>query len=113
MTRAPSVCSVPGCPAIATDHGRCATHAATRNRWANGTPGYRDTGWNRAADRARILARDGWRCYICGRQAVTVDHVVPRSAGGPDTDANKRGICTPCHRAKTAREAAQARRRVA
>jgi len=39
-----------------------------------------------------------------------VDHVVPLSLGGTEDRHNKQGICKPCHKAKTARESAAARR---
>lgn len=50
-------------------------------------------------------------CAECARQgrifpAAEVDHVVPLWAGGSDDDANLEGLCVPCHRAKSAREAA-------
>jgi 5-methylcytosine-specific restriction endonuclease McrA len=61
--------------------------------------------------RFRILERDGWRCYLCGTLipkasrwpdpfAGTADHVVPRSKGGPDLDANLRAAHWQCNRKK-------------
>jgi len=64
-------------------------------------------------DRERIRERDGGLCQECKRQGRTsvgtvVDHVRPLWAGGPDDDDNKELLCqTPCHDAKTAREARQ------
>ena len=67
------------------------------------------SGWDEQASARRILTRDGRRCYFhgpdCIGHAAEVDHVRPFSQGGTDTDDNKRAICVPCHRAKTAREA--------
>jgi 5-methylcytosine-specific restriction endonuclease McrA len=51
--------------------------------------------------RGEIFERDGWSCGICGEPvdralvspnpgAATIDHVVPLSAGGPDTPENVR-----------------------
>lgn len=59
-----------------------------------------------------ILARDPV-CKVCGRRpASAVDHVKPKSQGGEEYDeANLQGICKPCHTRKTAREAAEGRRR--
>jgi 5-methylcytosine-specific restriction endonuclease McrA len=57
--------------------------------------------------RPTILERWGWRCYLCERPitvgpqettnpgALTLDHVVPITAGGRDTEDNLR----PAHRA--------------
>lgn len=55
--------------------------------------------------RARILNRDGHRCQKCGAPATEVDHIVR----GIEDDGNLRALCTPCHRAKTQDEAAEAR----
>ncbi len=64
-------------------------------------------------DRERIRERDGGLCQECKRQGRTsvgtvVDHIKPLWAGGSDEDDNKELLCqTPCHDAKTAREARQ------
>lgn len=55
-----------------------------------------------------VFNRDGFRCRYCGRgpeQGVflEVDHVVPRSAGGPDTMANLVTACWDCNRGKSAK----------
>ncbi len=48
--------------------------------------------------RRQILARDGYRCVVCGSQErLEADHVVPVSRGGPHTVANGRTLCRPCH----------------
>ncbi|WP_425433640.1 HNH endonuclease [Kineococcus rhizosphaerae] len=53
-------------------------------------------------------------CRVClERDSVEVDHVVPASAGGTDDPSNLRGLCVPCHREKSLREAAKGRRRQA
>jgi len=62
-------------------------------------------------DRDRIRARDCGLCQECRRKGVTligsqVDHIIPLWKGGSDDDSNKELLCTPCHDAKTAREAA-------
>lgn len=64
--------------------------------------------------RKLILARDYYLCQPClttGRatEAVAVDHIIPKAQGGDDDPANLQSICAPCHDAKTAREAAEAR----
>jgi 5-methylcytosine-specific restriction protein A len=42
-------------------------------------------------------------CSAMGRVTVAteVDHVLPRSEGGTDDQANLQPICHPCHVAKT------------
>lgn len=64
-------------------------------------------GWSML--RARVLVRDDYRCRRCGAFANQVDHVIPRSRGGPDTMANLESLCETHHRAKSNDEAAQAR----
>jgi 5-methylcytosine-specific restriction protein A len=72
----------------------------------------RKRGWAGVKDRERIRARDCGLCQQCKRDGkVTighpVDHIVPLWKGGSDDDSNKETLCTPCHDAKTAREAAE------
>lgn len=62
--------------------------------------------------RQRILARDCGMCCLCTTRgllelAEEVDHIVPVWDGGTDEDENLQSLCKPCHRAKTAREAAR------
>lgn len=54
--------------------------------------------------RLRILARDKRRCYMCLGPANEVDHMIPRSEGGPSHPANLRAICRPCHVEKSKAE---------
>ena len=68
--------------------------------------------------RAIILARDNGLCLTCLAQgrptpATQVDHITPKAKGGTDDHDNLASICTPCHEAKTAREAAEAQGRKA
>ena len=53
----------------------------------------------------RLAQRDGGVfCVYCGRRApfeeLVLDHVVPRSRGGPDGDHNRVLACPSCDRAK-------------
>lgn len=69
-------------------------------------------GWDRrgrreefaSSDKDFILARDARRCYLCGRAADEVDHVVPIAEGGPNDPSNGRAICARCHREKSYQE---------
>lgn len=57
-----------------------------------------------AALRQAIYARDGHRCLGCGSvEGLTLDHIVPWSWGGPDTEENLRVLCRPCNSSKGAR----------
>jgi hypothetical protein len=54
------------------------------------------------AQRERILRRDRHTCVVCGANDVLhVDHVFPRSAGGPDVDENLQTLCVPCNLSKS------------
>ena len=58
---------------------------------------------------ARIKARDGYRCCMCGAvrvpEELEVDHVVPVCKGGGDEDSNLQSLCKrPCHELKTAQD---------
>lgn len=51
--------------------------------------------------RKNVLRRDGLRCQYCGnRDSLTVDHVYPKSRGGPDTWENLVAACVPCNNRK-------------
>ena len=53
---------------------------------------------NRRLSRRTILARDGFRCQYCGStRHLTIDHVVPRSRGGPNSWENVVTSCAPCN----------------
>jgi 5-methylcytosine-specific restriction endonuclease McrA len=55
----------------------------------------------RKITRRAVFARDGWACQYCGARAnLTVDHVIPRSKGGPSTWENIVASCAPCNRRK-------------
>jgi 5-methylcytosine-specific restriction endonuclease McrA len=60
----------------------------------------RDT-HRRKITRRAVFARDRWTCQYCGsRGNLTVDHVVPRSKGGPSSWDNIVTSCAPCNRRK-------------
>lgn len=54
--------------------------------------------------RAAVLARDPV-CVLCGvRDSVIADHIIPMMDRHEPEDLQ--GVCDPCHRQKTAKEAA-------
>lgn len=65
--------------------------------------------------RARVLIEEPL-CRLCMERGVVTataiaDHIVPKAEGGGNERSNYQGLCSACHVAKTAREAARARRR--
>lgn len=61
--------------------------------------------------RLAIWERDGYRCRYCGREVVTnaaesapekatLDHVIPRAAGGANTQVNLVTSCYACNQLK-------------
>jgi 5-methylcytosine-specific restriction enzyme A len=71
------------------------------------------TSWKRL--RLRVLKRDGYECQIrgprCLDEATMVDHILPVSYGGDDSEDNSQAVCAPCHHTKTAQERAALRPR--
>lgn len=53
-----------------------------------------------ALNRRSVFARDQHRCQYCGTRAESIDHVVPRSRGGPHEWENVVAACRPCNTAK-------------
>ncbi len=51
--------------------------------------------------RYRVLSRAHFRCELCGisaeERALEVDHIVPKSFGGPDTIDNYQALCYVCN----------------
>jgi 5-methylcytosine-specific restriction endonuclease McrA len=49
----------------------------------------------------QLIARDGERCRRCGRMDdLTIDHIIPISAGGSDDLRNLQILCRPCNSRK-------------
>ena len=94
-------CRQPFCPGRAGPRGWCSDHDP--GSWAGAAP--MAPGWS--ARRAAVLDRDGHTCVLCRQPATEVDHIVPRWRGGSDEMANLRALCTPCHRARSARQGPQ------
>lgn len=53
-----------------------------------------------AITRRGVFARDGNRCQYCGAKAESIDHIRPRSKGGPHTWDNVVAACRPCNTKK-------------
>lgn len=72
-------------------------------------------------DPIEVLARDGWRCYICGistpkrlrgsydNRAPELDHIVPLALGGQHTRQNTACACRRCNIDKGSRPLGQLR----
>jgi 5-methylcytosine-specific restriction endonuclease McrA len=56
--------------------------------------------------RKGVLVRDGHRCVYCGATATSLDHVIPRSRGGPHVWENVVAACNRCNHAKADRSVA-------
>jgi 5-methylcytosine-specific restriction enzyme A len=56
--------------------------------------------------RVQVLARDNYRCLMCGRSKdvipLQVDHVIPVAEGGTDELSNLATLCQPCNNGKSA-----------
>jgi 5-methylcytosine-specific restriction endonuclease McrA len=64
-----------------------------------------------AMTKKNVLLRDDHRCQYCGvrgERFLTVDHVVPRSRGGPSTFENLVCACQPCNTRKKNRTPGEA-----
>ena len=56
----------------------------------------------RRLSRRAIFYRDGFRCQYCGNESksLTLDHIMPRSRGGPHVWENVVSACIPCNHRK-------------
>ncbi len=63
--------------------------------------------------RRNVLLRDGFQCQYCGvcppTSELTLDHVLPRSRGGPMSWDNVVAACALCNRRKGSRTPREAR----
>jgi len=64
-------------------------------------------------NRRAVFARDGNRCQYCGAMAENLDHVIPRSKGGPHSWENVVAACRPCNTRKEDRLLAETSFRLA
>ena len=56
----------------------------------------------RRLSRRAIFYRDGFKCQYCGGEFkdLTLDHIMPRSRGGPHVWENVVSACIPCNHRK-------------
>jgi 5-methylcytosine-specific restriction endonuclease McrA len=50
--------------------------------------------------RKLILERDSYVCWMCGKRADQVDHLIPPWAGGSDEPENLAAACGSCNNRK-------------
>lgn len=86
-----------------------ATPSVVRLRYVVRVPFHRRTALSRRA----VFARDGHRCQYCGAHADSIDHVVPRSKGGPHAWDNVVAACRPCNARKRDRSPEESGMRLA
>ena len=86
-----------------------ATPTVIRLRYVVKVPYFRRTALSRRA----VFARDDHRCQYCGAQADSIDHVMPRSRGGPHVWENLAAACRPCNLRKRDRTPDEAGMRLA
>lgn len=87
----------------------CAAHTVDTWHRAKQRRPDQASGWDRQRRNAKVMEAHSGICHICLLPgADQVDHVIPLGEGGEDVDSNLRPIhANPCHRAKTAQEAAR------
>ena len=65
---------------------------------------YNGCNWIRRSTRCAVYARDGFRCVYCGKRhavgKLTLDHVIPRAAGGSNAPSNLVTACARCNTEK-------------
>jgi 5-methylcytosine-specific restriction endonuclease McrA len=77
---------------------RLVTYVVTRWRHTRGPT------WSRQG----VHKRDGRRCGYCGAPASTIDHILPRSRGGPNSWLNTVAACFGCNQRKADKTPAEA-----
>ena len=110
MPRAPRLCA--RCRALATKGSYCdscrpAPFDGAKQRWQAQRP----ANWNRL--RRAVIRRSGGLCEVdgCALKGTDVDHVLGVAQDGEWELHNLQHLCEEHHRAKTAREAAEGRKK--
>ena len=95
---------------VARSEQKLASEAENENRIESNLDGDRIVFDGKAADgwklggfnhkvRLAIIKRDGFACYICGRDTnLHVHHIIPRADGGSNNPNNLVTLCSGCHR---------------
>jgi 5-methylcytosine-specific restriction endonuclease McrA len=65
--------------------------------------GLRGNTTKRESLRSQAFKMYGKTCNYCGEIGNEVDHVIELDAGGDNTLENLQVLCSPCHKAKTAK----------
>jgi diadenosine tetraphosphate (Ap4A) HIT family hydrolase len=67
-----------------------------------------ESGYVSGSTRYNVLKRAKYRCELCGAHetqvALHVDHIIPRSKGGPDDPSNFQALCQTCNTNKRAED---------
>ena len=67
-----------------------------------------ESGYVSGSTRYNVLKRAKYRCELCGvhetQVALHVDHIIPRSKGGPDDPSNFQALCQTCNTNKRAED---------
>lgn len=101
MPRAKSICVQGGCVSTTVRDGRCDEHQV-RKSWDRVSARNHSRPANWSSRRARVLARDRFKCQLCGsRERLEVDHIVPVARGGSWEPDNLWTLCKECHKRKT------------
>ena len=109
---APKPCKQAGCRALVTAGAYCETHK--KPAWTKRIDAPNRLRGRKLQALRKSIFRDAPLCAVCeahGRlaQATELDHIVPLYQGGTDQRDNLQGLCAECHRARTQKEAWEAR----
>ncbi len=68
----------------------------------------------RRLSRRAVFYRDVFMCMYCGTETklLTLDHIIPRSRGGPHVWENVASACIPCNHKKARHTPREARMRL-
>lgn len=113
------------CGRLALARNKCPTHYGylwrSEFRSEHGySPRSGGGAWIDPKRRHAIYARDGWTCYLCDEllsvdtpvfapNALTLDHLHPRSKGGSNDSGNLKTCCRDCNNRKQDKEVDRAK----
>lgn len=88
------VCIEPRCARL-TQGSRCAPCQSRKDRRRNRASFYQTSTWRALAQ--ACIERDG-NCLLCSSTSrMTANHIIARTAGGPDVLENLMTMCGRCH----------------